>query len=101
MHQNLFSSTHVHQDHFVQCRFFCPESSNLNISVFLISYAILVLEMGVNAMFDWNSFEHDFVEEEGATELKKPSTELLSKERSKGHGNTVWNAKVRHTWCKF
>lgn len=41
------------------------------------------------------SFEHDFVEEENATELKERATEMLVEEPEKsGRGNIVWNAKV-------
>lgn len=43
-----------------------------------------------------NSFEHGFVEEEGAAMAKKDSATLLAEEPAKsGNRNTVWNAKVR------
>ncbi|KAL0003835.1 hypothetical protein SO802_011396 [Lithocarpus litseifolius] len=41
------------------------------------------------------SCEHDFVEEEKATELKEPSVDLLAEEPTKSeHGNIVWKAKM-------
>lgn len=43
------------------------------------------------------SFEHDFVEEESAAELKERATEMLVEEPEiSGRGNIVWNAKVVH-----
>lgn len=44
-----------------------------------------------------NSFEHDFVEEEGAAVVKEPTTKILAEEPAQSEGgNIVWNVKVGH-----
>ena len=66
--------------------FFLKEGKD---KVFIFYFFIYIVE--------WSSFEHDFVEEEKATELKEPSAELLAEAPTKSeHGNIVWKAKVNH-----
>ena len=48
-----------------------------------------------------NSFEHDFVEEEGKAEPKNLSTDLLAVDSKSEQRNVVWNAKVRHLFGVF
>ena len=44
-----------------------------------------------------SSFEHDFIKEEKAIELKEPFVDLLTKVPTKPErGNIVWKAKVNH-----
>lgn len=48
-------------------------------------------------LVEWHSFEHDFVEEDGAAKLPEPVTEMLVEVPEKsGRGDIVWNAKVSH-----
>jgi len=49
-----------------------------------------------------SSFEHDYIEEDSATEPRDSTSKLLlGQSPNSEQGNTVWNAKVRCSQLKF